>query len=131
MRRLAALAAAVIAGGAGVPIAFWLVQSVLPMALSVPFFPMGDLIILVAALAVAGLLVHRGWATVGAAWLIGAGGAWAIQEAHPLSVCASGLLWRPCTDAEIVWMVVPAVILLAAAAVLAAHARSSTRAPRD
>lgn len=91
------------------------------MAISVPL-PIGELSISIAALAVARILMQRGWPIISAAWLVGAGGAWAIPEVHPVSLCASGSLYRPCTEAEIASMVVPSVVLAAVAiAILVAH----------
>ncbi|MDQ6796141.1 MAG: hypothetical protein M3067_15260 [Chloroflexota bacterium] len=131
MGRYVALPMTTIAGGAAVLIAFWLVQSTLPMAISIPS-GIGELIISVAALVTAGFLIGRGRTGLSAAWLIGAGLAWAIHEIHPLSLCTSDALYRPCSVAEITWMVVPAIILLVAAvSVVAAHALASRAKARD
>lgn len=131
MGRYVTLPATTIAGGTAVLIAFWLVQSVLPMAISIPS-GIGELIISVAALVTAGLLIGLGRTSLSAAWLFGAGLAWAIHEIYPLSLCTSDALFRPCSAAEISWMVVPAIILLVAAlSIVAAHALASRARARD
>jgi hypothetical protein len=115
---------AAVAGGAAVWVAFWLLESVLPEVINVPR-EAGLLTVLLALLAAGGFLVRGGQLVEAAALLTGSGAAWAVHEVQPFGLCQSDLLYRPCTVSEIGLMVVPPVVLIVCAAVVAtlAHRR--------
>lgn len=126
---LQALAAAV-GGGAAVWGAFWLVESVLPQAVSVSL-EADRLFILLVPFSAAAVLVGRGRLVEAATLLAGSGAVWAVHEIHPFMLCQSDLLYRPCTVSEFGWMVAPAVLLIACGAVAAVVARRRLSGPRQ
>jgi hypothetical protein len=106
---------------------FWLEQSVLPEAIHLPL-AIGRLLILGSALAAAWLPARR-WPTFVAGITIGGAGlGWAFHEIHPLVLCQSDVLYRPCSSSEIGWMVLPAVLLITLGGVVAAVALRHSRA---
>ncbi len=107
--------AAAVAGGAFVWAGFWLVESLLPGFVFLPP-EAGRLVILVAGLAAAALIARRWPILTAAAFLAGSGLAWALHEVHPLVLCQSDALYRPCGTSEVAWMVLPSLLLLLLAA---------------
>ncbi len=127
--RIAQVAAAVVAGVAGVLAALWLFESVLPQWFYIPIEMRAPAMLLVLLL-VGAVVVRSGRPTVAAALVGGAGIAWAYRAIHLLGLCASDLLFRPCGPDEIAWSVVPPALLLVVSAVLLASATIRGRASR-
>ena len=118
--------AAVAFGGTLVWAMFWLVESVLPGAVSISM-GIGRLTMLIVLLAVA-LGIGSWWQTPGAAaFLFGAGLGWAVHEIGAIGLCQSDLLFRPCTVDEIAWLVGPPVALLLVAGGALVTARRGRR----
>jgi hypothetical protein len=124
---LQALPAAV-AGGAAVWGAFWLVESVLPPAVSVSLGA-GRLVILLVPFSAAAVVVVRGRLVEAATLLAGSGAAWAVHEIQPFMLCQSDLLYRPCTVSEFGWMVAPSGLLIVCGVVAAMVARRRLSEP--
>ncbi len=113
-------------GAALVWAAFWLVESVAPQVVFVPF-EAGRLTML-GVVVVAGMIIaRRGGVGEASVLFAGAGAAWALHEANPLLLCQSDSLYRPCTLSEIGWMAVPGIVLLLTALALATSSLTRTR----
>lgn len=101
---------------------FWLEESVLPgVEIYLPL-AVGRLLIVGGVLAATRLLARRWPTLIAGSTLAGGGIGWALHEMDPLVLCRLDLVYRPCTTAEISWMVVPAVVLIILAGVVAAVA---------
>lgn len=119
MRSLFAAIVSAVVGAAGVSAAFWFAESVVPQGDVVIPFEIGRGVTVLAVLLVGAVLVDRGRAIYAAGFLAGSGLAWALHEAHPLSLCQSDVLYRPCTGTEVGSMMLPVVLLLVSAVVSA------------
>jgi hypothetical protein len=122
--------AAALSGVAAVWAALWLFESVVPDLL--PLIPMetSSLIILVMLLVVGAVVARAGRTLQSVAFLAGSGTAWAVHEVDPLSLCQSGALFRPCAPLEYTAMVLPPLVLVVTAAVVAASAVLRTRSSK-
>ena len=69
---------------------------------------------MIAGLAIAWVPIRHGKPTLGAAFLIGLGAAWAVRNWGAFHICTEPnvLLYRPCTRPEIGVLVVPPVVLV-------------------
>jgi hypothetical protein len=117
---------AVALGGALIVlVAFWLSESVSYVPLEAR-----SITVLLVVGGGGGLVARRGRILQAAAFLAGAGAAWALREFQPLSLCQSDLIFRPCTVSEAAWMAVPGLVLLIAGSVLFFHDFRRTRPAR-
>lgn len=130
LRTLPLSLAAAGAGGAAVWIAFWLFESILPQVFgSIPLVASSTTMLLAMLLAGA-VLARKGFIVEAAALFAGSGASWALHVVHPLGICQSDLLYRPCTSIEIASMVIPVIVLMVAAVGLLVSAVAWTRRAR-
>src|SRR5204863_8690671 len=104
-------------------------QSVLPGSLALSLE--ASQLLMGIAVVVAAVFIGRNVGVLTAAsFVAGAGLVWALDEIQPLTICQADTLYRPCAAAEIGWMVLPPIALLAISARIAAmHLRSRFRRP--
>jgi hypothetical protein len=123
------LLVAALAGAATVWLAFWLSRSVLPQVWFIPW-EASALTILALVLVTGAVVARRGHQLETVALLAGSGGAWAVHEAYPLSICQFlGFQYTPCTATEIGSMTLPPIILIIAAVGLLTSALRMRRSP--